>query len=333
MNEIAPLKRQSIQVIDPIPVLDTGRFEQMQRIARVMAESSLIPDSLCKTKDDDGKDVWLDLPRVIANCFLVVNQAVRWGMDPFAVAQCVSVVHGRICYEGKLVAAVLDAKIGVNLNFRWDDKTGDLHGIVVFGTLPGEVEPREVDGTVGGWKTTSKGSPWLTTQGAHRQLAYRGAREWARLHKPSIMLGVYTDDEMIDLAKDSRTSRFRDEPTAIPTPPTPPKLADASAVVLPADAGPTPSPSTGGKKDSAPIADGPNRAERGEFADKNGVEIPLGALTDFDAFHKALDSCPTLDALNAMFEALTRNMAKPEDLDEAQERLREVASKFGMEEE
>lgn len=58
------------------------------------------------------------------------------------------------------------------------------------------------------------------------------------------------------------------------------------------------------------------------------IPIPADALTDFDAFHKALDSCPTLDALNAMFDALTKNMAKPEDLEEAQARLREVAAKF-----
>ena len=58
-------------------------------------------------------------------------------------------------------------------------------------------------------------------------------------------------------------------------------------------------------------------------------EIPADALTDFDAFHKALDSCPTIDALNAMFEALTKNMSVPDDLEEAQARLREVAAKFG----
>ena len=38
-------------------------------------------------------------------------------MDPFAVAQCCSVVHGKLVYEGKLVAAVLDAKLGVRLTY------------------------------------------------------------------------------------------------------------------------------------------------------------------------------------------------------------------------
>ena len=59
------------------------------------------------------------------------------------------------------------------------------------------------------------------------------------------------------------------------------------------------------------------------------IPIPADALKDFDAFHKALDSCPTIDALNAMFEALTKNMSVPDDLEEAQARFREVAAKFG----
>lgn len=61
--------------------------------------------------------------------------------------------------------------------------------------------------------------------------------------------------------------------------------------------------------------------------------IPADALTDFDAFHKALDSAPTPEACNAMFETLTKNMHKPEDLEEAQDRLNEVMSKFPMDEE
>src|SRR5690606_19737175 len=101
VNQIVPVddkpKRQIIEVVDPVPVLDTSRFEHMQRIATVMAQSTLIPESLYKEKDNE-----LPLSQIISNCFLVVNQAVRWGLDPFAVAQSVAVVRGKLCYEGKL---------------------------------------------------------------------------------------------------------------------------------------------------------------------------------------------------------------------------------------
>lgn len=192
--EAAPTPRTRIPVTDPIPVLDTGRFEQMQRVATVMANSSLIPESLNTTKDEKGEKVYLPLGTVIANCFLIVNQAVGWNMDPFAVAQCASVVHGRVCYEGKLIAAVLDQRAGVTLSYEWNNETGDAFGITVRGTLPSETTPREIKGTVGAWKTTRQGSPWGSQP--RLQLAYRGAREWARVHKPAVILGVYSEDEL-----------------------------------------------------------------------------------------------------------------------------------------
>lgn len=201
--------RRFIEVIDPVPVLDSGRFEAMQRIASIMARSSLTPDCLrtVRVVDDDGKPLkdekgralheQLPYENILANCFLVTNQAVRWGLDPFAIAQCVSVVGGKLCYEGKLVAAVLDAKLGIELSYEWNSEKGDAYGVVVSGRLPHQKStPKTVKGTVGEWKTDRYGSPWKSPSNHTRMLAYRGAREWARIHKPSIMLGVYTDDEM-----------------------------------------------------------------------------------------------------------------------------------------
>ncbi len=194
-------------VTDPIAVLDTARFEHMQRIASVMAQSNLIPDGLCITGSGDERE-YLPPAKIVANCFLVVNQAVRWGMDPFAVAQCVSVVHGKLCYEGKLIAAVIEAKLGIRLQFKWDNGQGDNLGIVVSGQFPEEHEPRTVSGTVGEWKTTGNGSPWTAKQ-SRKMLAYRGTREWARLHAPGLMLGVYSDDELADISDDVRANRAR----------------------------------------------------------------------------------------------------------------------------
>ena len=199
--------RQTIEVFDPIPLLSTGHFEQMQRLATLLAESTLIPDSLRMTvalNEDgwpiqrNGKNVMVELPHrtIIANCFLVVEQAVRWGMSPFGVAQCVSVVYGRLCYEGKLVSGVLDAKLGIELDYEWNDLKGDDFGIKVSGRLTKRGELKSIKGTVGEWKTTGANSPWAKPANHARMLAYRGAREWSRIFKSSLMLGVYTPDEM-----------------------------------------------------------------------------------------------------------------------------------------
>lgn len=219
---------------DPIAVLDTGRFEQMQRIAQAMAASSLIPDTLRGVYEGSGNArrlVEFPLPTIIANCFLVVNQAVRWGMDPFGVAQCCSVVHGRLMYEGKLVAAVVEARLGINLDYkfgRWNPETLSVDllpvdqlpndeslGVVVFGQRPGDPEPVTVDGCVGAWKTDGNNSPWSRQTAWKRQLRYRGAREWARAHAPGVILGVVTDDELDEAAERRVTMAVLPEPKTL----------------------------------------------------------------------------------------------------------------------
>jgi hypothetical protein len=222
-----PARRQEVRVVnDPIPVLDTGRFEHMQRVANVMAGCSLIPDALCKVKvkNDQGQDVaeWLPEKQIMANCFMVVNQSVRWGMDPFAVAQCVSVVHGKLCYEGKLIAAVISAKLGYDLEYEISGQN-DAMKVVVTAALDGNPvldskgQPKKVEGTVSEWQTTGSGSPWKSPGGKPRMLRYRGAREWCRVHAPALMLGVYSDDEMEILAdNDRRGYGARDVTTSAP---------------------------------------------------------------------------------------------------------------------
>lgn len=200
MNAETPIVRaERIQVFDPIHVLDSGRFDQMQRIATVMARSPLTPESLVCFYEGTGqnkKAVLLDWDVRLANCFLVVNQAVRWGLDPFAVAQSVSVVHGKLMFEGKLVAAVLDAKLGEKLSYEWNDQPGDLLGIRIEGSPDARGKPRVLEGTVGQWRTAGAGSPWTKAADHRRQLVYRGTRDWARLYEPAVLLGVYTPDEM-----------------------------------------------------------------------------------------------------------------------------------------
>ena len=118
---------------DVIPVLDTSKFEHMQRVATVMANTATLPDSLRfadpKNKDPFEHDV------LVATCFRIVNQAVRWGFDPFAVSDCAFIIHGRLGWE-KLVHAVIAAKTGINLNHRFfDDAKGQNMGVLVSGTL------------------------------------------------------------------------------------------------------------------------------------------------------------------------------------------------------
>jgi hypothetical protein len=228
VNQIVEQKvrRETTVVQDPVPLYDTARFEHMMRIARVMANCSLIPESLYRIVDEDDRRKKIDLPfeAVVANCFLIVSYSDRLGYDPFLVAQCTSVVRGRLMFEGKLIAAALDSKLGVQLKYdfgTWDPEMekcvvgqegkGDAMAVCVSGALPG-IGILEVHGSVGIWKTAGSNSPWRPGT-FKRQLRYRGAREWARAHQPAIMLGVYTDDEMSDLVEDVRARRAAPLPT------------------------------------------------------------------------------------------------------------------------
>ena len=40
---------------------------------------------------------------------MVIEQAMRWNMSPFAVAQCTSVINKKLMFEGKLVAAAVQS--------------------------------------------------------------------------------------------------------------------------------------------------------------------------------------------------------------------------------
>lgn len=153
-------------------------FGQIQRVAKLMCHASLAPKHL----QGEGK---------MADCFLVVGQALRWGMDPFAVAQGTFTLSGKLGYEGKLVAAVVNRHLARNLDYSYHGE-GQERRVTVTGTLKGEQRARTVEGSLMGWRTQNE--QW--TKNPDQMLAYRGAREWARRHMPEAILGVMTEDEI-----------------------------------------------------------------------------------------------------------------------------------------
>lgn len=235
-----PAPREIRIVTDNVAMFDTAKFEHMQRIAQLMAETSMIPDSLCMYKEGE-ETKRLPMRNVVANCFMVVNQAGNWGMDPFAVAQCASIVHGRLMWEGKLVAAVIKAKVGIRLRYTFVNDTPERKyddqrlGVIVSGRFADETEDRTIEGTVSRWHKGGK-SPWANSPDWKRQLRYMGAREWARAHAPDIMLGLVADDEANDFA-DDRPRSLRSAPSAklVAAPDIPEEEDEAPAVTTAAD--------------------------------------------------------------------------------------------------
>jgi hypothetical protein len=175
---------------DPVALyMNSGVFAQLQRVAKMMAASSLVPEYL------RGKE---------ADCALIAAQAFRWRMDPFAAAAHSFALRGKLGYEGKLVAALVNShpKIQGNLDYEYAGTRGTPERTVrVIGRLKGEAKDRTVEGSAKEWATDNE--QWK--KGQDQMLSYRGAREWARRHMPEVLLGIQSDDEITETLTLERT--------------------------------------------------------------------------------------------------------------------------------
>lgn len=180
-TEIANLPAPAVNT--GLSIFDSGQFAQMWEVSGALSKSSLIPASLKGESDEQTQ----------ANCLRVVEQASRWNMSPLAIVDHASVVHGKLMWEGKLIAAAVTASLGVRLDYEYSG-SGEKRKVVVSAELDGKT--KSIDGTVADWKTTGNNSPWSKTANIDQMLAYRGARQWARRYAPEVILGVYAPDEM-----------------------------------------------------------------------------------------------------------------------------------------
>lgn len=210
----APPPREVRVVVSDVLLMDTAKFEQMQRIAQAMAESSIIPDHLVaqpwwdpkgKMSGQERMDTRNKLgpeefargmaeakKRTVANCFLVVEQSFRWGMSPFAVAPETYVVGGKLAYQGKLVLAVVNELAGLDgrLAFDWSGE-GPGRTITIRGRFRGEAVER-VDSII--WsKVKTDNKMWQADP--DQKLLYTGVIHWARRWCPEVVLGVKTVED------------------------------------------------------------------------------------------------------------------------------------------
>lgn len=173
MNQVValPTQQQSSS-------LSPQNINDAMKLAEVMSTGKLLPTHL------QGKP---------GDCLMVIEQAIRWGMSPFAVAQATSVIQGKLMFEGKLVAAAINASGILSGRLSYDFMgSGDARTVTVKGTLKGEGASRDVSVILKDARTSNQ----LWQKQPDQQLVYHGTRVWARRHAPEVMLGVYSPDEM-----------------------------------------------------------------------------------------------------------------------------------------
>lgn len=170
MNAIVPAQQGSAL----IPTDMRGAMD----LAGMMSKGRLVPQHF-----------W-DKP---GDALMVIEQAMRWGMSPFAVAQETSVIQGKLMFSGKLVSAAIHASgiMAGRLSYEFGGE-GDGRWVVASGTLRGEDKPREMKVFLKDVKTSNG----MWQKQTDQQLVYSSTRAWARRHTPEVMLGVYSPEEM-----------------------------------------------------------------------------------------------------------------------------------------
>lgn len=158
------------------PLVPQG-LDQAMRFAEMMARGKMIPAHLQGSPGD---------------CFMVVEQAIRWNMSPFAVGQCTSSIKGKLMFEGKLVQAAVEnsgAIVGL-MDYEYSGE-GQTRKITVSATRRGETAPKTVEVLLK--DAITENGIWKKQP--DQQLAYHGARVWARRWTPGVILGVYAPEE------------------------------------------------------------------------------------------------------------------------------------------
>lgn len=179
-TEVIPVDQQSL-------LLDVGRFEHAQRVAKLLVSSSMVPEQFQGDKN-------------IGNCVIALNLAERMRLDPFMVMQKIYVVNGKPGIEAQLaIALVNNTRRFTPLQFKLEGE-GDKRRCTCHAKRrdTGETCQQSCDVAIAkkeGW-WDKKGSKWPTM--TDMMLQYRSAMFFARLYCPEALLGMPSADELDD---------------------------------------------------------------------------------------------------------------------------------------
>lgn len=168
-------------------LLDSDRFAQVQRVAKLFSESDLVPEVF------QGKP---------ANCAVALQMAFRMRIDPMMLMQNMYIVHGRPGIEAKLAIALMNQRGPFEGPIQWlVEGDGDERSWTAFATHSSTGEKCSATVTwaivkAEGWESKT-GSKWKTMPDLMGR--YRSAMFLGRLYCPEVLLGLPTDDELRDV--------------------------------------------------------------------------------------------------------------------------------------
>ena len=117
---------------------------------------------------------------------------MRWNASAFAIAQATSSINGKLMYEGKLVAAIVESSGAIEGHFDYEYAgEGETRQITVSARRRGDTNPRQLTIKLKDGRTSNE---WWKKQ-PDQMLVYSGVRNWARRFTPAVILGVYAPEE------------------------------------------------------------------------------------------------------------------------------------------
>ena len=192
MNAVATTEQTLIPAATvPLGFGSSQGFEQLQRAAKLLAASTLVP-----------KDFQDNLP----NCVIALNMANRIGADPLLVMQNLYVVHGRPGWSSKFLIATFNQCGRFSaVKYEWfgerdTDSWGCRAWALEAGTGERIVGP---DITIKlskdeGWYAKT-GSKWKTIP--QLMLMYRAAGWMINTSAPELSMGLQTQEELQDVGE------------------------------------------------------------------------------------------------------------------------------------
>ena len=164
-------------------------FEEAQRIAKALASSTLIPPAF---QGQQG----------FANCLVALEIANRMRISPFLAMQHLHVIHGRPSWSSSFIIAMVNG-CGRFSPLRFEI-TGEGDSLACYARATDLASEQELKGPTitmamakkEGWSTKA-GSKWATM--SELMISYRAAAFWGRLYASDLLLGLQTQEEVIDI--------------------------------------------------------------------------------------------------------------------------------------
>ncbi len=165
------------------------QFENAQRIGKALASSALVP------KEYQGQGG-------LANTLVAMEIAGRMGLSPLQVMQNLHIIHGRPSWSSQFIIAMVNGCgrfTPLEFVLEGDGEQQSCYAIATDIKSGKELKGPVVSITMAkkeGWFSKT-GSKWQTMPDL--MLRYRAAAFWGRLFVPEFLVGMKTQEEVIDV--------------------------------------------------------------------------------------------------------------------------------------